>query len=160
LGLVVAVALGSAVAIVFSHHGQDIVTVGDLTSMPNSLPFISVPVVKEVPGLIVPAFALAFVGMVQGAGVSTAFPNPDGTLSSSSRDFIGQGSGSILSGLFRGMPTGGSMSATALVVAAGAKTRMALFVAGAVMAITIVAFSGVVAHVALPALAGLLIVIG
>ncbi len=160
LGLVVAVAIGSAVAAVFSHYGHHVVTVGDLTSMPNGLPFIAVPAIKAVPGLIVPAFALAFVGMVQGAGVATAFPNPDGTPTSSSRDFVGQGTGSILSGLFRGMPAGGSMSATALVVAAGAKTRMALFVAGAVMAITIVAFSGVVAHVALPALAGLLIVIG
>jgi SulP family sulfate permease len=160
LGLVVAVAVGSAVAALFSNHGNQIVTVGDLTSMPDGLPFISRPALNEVPGLLVPALALAFVGMVQGAGVATAFPNPDGTLASSSRDFIGQGTGSILSGLFRGMPAGGSMSATALVVTAGARTRLALFVAGAVMAITIVAFGGAVAHVALPALAALLIVIG
>ncbi len=160
LGLVVAVAIGSAVAALFSNHGEHVVTVGDLTSMPDGLPFISRPALNEVPGLIVPALALAFVGMVQGAGVATAFPNPDGTPTSSSRDFIGQGTGSILSGLFRGMPAGGSMSATALAVTAGAKTRLALFVAGAVMAVTIVAAGDAVAHVALPALAALLIVIG
>lgn len=58
------------------------------------------------------------------------------------------------------MPVGGSMSASALIVAAGAKTRFALLVAGGVMAIVIVAGSQLVAYAAMPALAGLLIVVG
>jgi SulP family sulfate permease len=58
------------------------------------------------------------------------------------------------------MPVGGSMSASSLVVAAGARTRLALLAAGAVMATVIVAFGDLVGHVAMPALAGLLIVVG
>jgi SulP family sulfate permease len=160
LGLVVAVVVGSVLAALFGHWGHHVATVGDVTSMPDGLPFVTVPVFGEMPGLLVPAFALAFVGMVQGAGVSAAFPNPDGRPSNASRDFIGQGAGSILSGLFQGMPTGGSMSATALVVAAGARTRMALFIAGGVMAVVVVFFSNLVGYTAFPALAALLIVVG
>jgi SulP family sulfate permease len=52
------------------------------------------------------------------------------------------------------------MSASSLVVAGGAKTRLSLFIAGGVMAIILVAFAGVVSYVAMPALAGLLMVIG
>ena len=137
LGLVVAVVVGSAVAAAFSHVGHQIATVGDVTTLPNGLPMITAPLIREIPGLLVPAVALAFVGMVQGAGVSAAFPNPDGSPSSASRDFIAQGTGSILSGLFQGMPAGGSMSATALAVQAGARTRLALFIAGGVMACVI-----------------------
>ena len=156
----VAVIVGSTLAYLFGQWGQQIKAVGDVTQMPDGLPFITVPVFREMPSLIVPAVALAFVGLVQGAGVSAAFPNTDGRPSNSSRDFIGQGAGSILSGLFQGMPAGGSMSATALVVAAGAKTRMSLFIAGGVMAVVVVAFSGLVAYTSFPALAALLIVVG
>ena len=75
-------------------------------------------------------------------------------------DFVGQGAGNILAGLFQGMPVGGSMSASSLVVQAGARTRLALLVAGFVMAIVVLAFGGVVGYVAMPALAGLLMIVG
>ena len=160
LGLVVAVVVGSAVAAALSHVGHQIATVGDVTTLPNGLPTITAPLIREIPGLLVPAVALAFVGMVQGAGVSAAFPNPDGSPSSASRDFIAQGTGSILSGLFQGMPAGGSMSATALAVQAGARTRLALFIAGGVMACIILVAADAVGYVAFPALAALLMVVG
>ena len=66
----------------------------------------------------------------------------------------------MIAGVFRGMPVGGSMSATALNKAAGARSRLALMIASLVMALTILAFAGLVGHVAMPALAGLLILIG
>jgi SulP family sulfate permease len=52
------------------------------------------------------------------------------------------------------------MSASSLLVAAGARTRLSLLYAAAVMAIVILVFGGVVGYVAMPALSGLLIVIG
>jgi SulP family sulfate permease len=58
------------------------------------------------------------------------------------------------------MPVGGSMSASGLLGAAGARTRLALFIAAAVMALVILVASGAVGLVAMPALAGLLIVVG
>jgi SulP family sulfate permease len=109
---------------------------------------------------MVPALSLALVGLVQGAGISANFPNPDGSYPDASRDFIGQGIANIASGGLEGMPVGGSVSATSLNAAAGARTRASLAVAGLVMAIIIVAFSGVIGNVAMPALGGLLLLIG
>jgi SulP family sulfate permease len=97
---------------------------------------------------------------VQGAGISANFVNPDGSQPDASRDFIGQGSANVACGVLQGMPVGGSVSASALNKAAGARSRQAPMIAGLVMAIVIVAFGRVVGYLAMPALAGLLILIG
>jgi len=113
-----------------------------------------------IPSLVVPALSLAFVGLVQGASISANFPNPDGSYPDASRDFVGQGAANVAAGVFQGMPVGGSLSASSLNKAAGARSRLALVIAGLVMAVVIVAFGGVVGDVAMPALAGLLMLIG
>lgn len=110
--------------------------------------------------LLLPAMSLAFVGLIQGAAVSAGVPNRDGLPSDVRQDFVGQGVGNVAAGLFQGMPVGGSMSASALAVTAGARSRLALLVASVVMAVTILMLADVVGHVAMPALAALLIVVG
>jgi sulfate permease, SulP family len=160
LGLVVAVVAGSALAGVFDALWADVATIGDLVSVPDGLPRPTMPALSDVVVLLVPAVSLAFVGLVQGAGVSAGVPNADGSFGDASKDFIGQGAGNVVAGLFQGMPVGGSMSASSLVVAAGARTRLSMFVAGLVMAVVIVVLGGAVSYIAMPALAGLLIVIG
>ena len=121
LGLVVAIATGSAIAALFNAFDHNVSLVSDIADVPASLPFITAPVIGELPGLLVPAASLAFVGLVQGAAVSAGFPNADGSPSDISQDFVGQGAGNVVSGLFQGMPVGGSMSATSLVSSAGAE---------------------------------------
>jgi len=160
LGMVAAIAIGSALAALFNNFDRGIALVRDLAELPTGLPAPTLPELGDVVFVLVPAVSLAFVGLVQGAGISAGFPNPDGSATDASRDFVGQGAGNVVAGVFQGMPVGGSMSASSLVVAGGAKTRLALFIAGAVMAVTLVAFAGVMSYVAMPALAGLLMVIG
>lgn len=158
LGLVVAVVLTSAAAAVFGWH--EVTTLNDLGVVPRSLPRPEWPTLRLVPVLLVPALSLAFVGLVQGASISANFPNPDGGFPDVSRDFLGQGAANVAAGVFQGMPVGGSLSASSLNKAAGARSRLALIIAGVVMAVVIVAFAGLVGHVAMPALAGLLMLIG
>jgi SulP family sulfate permease len=86
--------------------------------------------------------------------------NPDGNYPDASRDFVGQGAANIASGLFQGMPVGGSMSATSLVTGAGAKSRQANLIAGIVMAVLVLVLGGVVGLIAMPAIAALLMVVG
>jgi sulfate permease, SulP family len=161
LGLVVAIAVGSALAALFTFvFDWDVLTVGDVADVPTGLPAPVLPSIGDITYLAVPALSLAFVGLVQGAAVAGGVPNADGKPANSDRNFIGQGVGNIVAGVFRGMPVGGSMSASALIVTAGARTRLALFIAAAVMALVILVASGVVSLVAMPALAGLLIVVG
>ena len=51
--------------------------------------------------LALQALSLAFVGLVQGAGVAAGVPNGDGKPADDSRNFIGQGVGNIVSGVLR-----------------------------------------------------------
>jgi hypothetical protein len=41
--------------------------------------------------MLLPAFSVAIIGLIQGAGVSQGYPNPDGKYPDVSRDFLGQG---------------------------------------------------------------------
>jgi sulfate permease, SulP family len=73
---------------------------------------------------------------------------------------LGQGVANVAASFFKGMPNGGSLSGTAMVVNAGARSRWANFMAGVLIAITVLLFANLVELVAMPALAGLLMVIG
>jgi sulfate permease, SulP family len=158
LGLVVAVIVASGAAAALGW--VDVATLDDLAVVPRSLPLPEAPMLRLVPLLVVPALSLAFIGLVQGAGISANFPNPDGSYPDASRDFVGQGAANVAAGVFQGMPVGGSLSATALNKQAGARSRQALVIAGVVMAVVIVAFAGLVGKLAMPSLAGLLMLVG
>jgi SulP family sulfate permease len=158
LGLVVAIIVASAAAAGLGW--VDVATLSDLAIVPRSLPLPEAPMLRVVPLLVVPALSLAFIGLVQGAGISANFPNPDGSYPDASRDFVGQGAANVAAGVLQGMPVGGSLSATALSRQAGARSRQALVVAGLVMAVVIVAIAGLVGTLAMPSLAGLLMLIG
>lgn len=158
LGLVVAVIVTSAAAELLDW--TSVATLNDLGVDVTSFALPEAPVLSLIPALLLPALSLAFVGLVQGAGISANFPNPDGTYPDASRDFVGQGLANVASGILRGMPVGGSVSATALNKAAGARSRQSLVLASIVMIVTIVVFGGVVGYIAMPALAGLLMLIG
>ena len=158
LGLVLAVVVTSAALALVG--GSDVAVLNDLGAVPGSLPAPQWPTLGLIPSLAVPALSLAFVGLVQGAAISGSLRNPDGSAPDASRDFIGQGVGNVLSGLFEGMPVGGSMSASSLNRSAGARSRWSLVLASAVMALVIVFLSAPVGHIAMPALAGLLMLIG
>jgi sulfate permease, SulP family len=139
---------------------QHVPLVGDVTQVPSALPSFSLPDFSMMFKLIVPAFALSVIGLVQGAGISQGYPNPDGKFPDPSGDFLGQGAANLAASFFKGMPCGGSLSGTAMVVNAGARSRWANFLAGILIAITVLLFANLVELIAMPALAGLLIVIG
>lgn len=157
LGMVVAIVATSAAVPIL---GWDVEQLLDITAVPGALPLPVLPDLRLIPVLIIPAVALAFVGLVQGAGISASLPNPDGSFPDPSQDFVGQGAANIAAGVFQGMPVGGSMSASSLVKAAGAKSKAALLTAGVVMAVSILLLGDAVGYIAMPALAGLLMIVG
>ena len=158
LGMVVAMIVASLVVPLFG--AEQVQLVRDVATIPSSLPRPLLPPLSVFPGLIVPALALTFVGLMQGAGITQSIPEPDGRYPDASGDFIGQGVANMVSGLFQGTAVGGSLSATALVISAGARSRFANISAGVVMALAIVLFGRFVGAIAMPVLAGLLIVVG
>jgi SulP family sulfate permease len=161
LSLVLAVIVGSgAAALLNLWVARPAAVLQDIVDVPNSLPLPVLPDLADAANLVIPAVSLAFIGLVQGAAVSAGIPTADGRRANANRDFIGQGAGNVLSGLFQGMPVGGSMSGSSIIVQSGARSRLSLFIAGGVMALVILVAADAVGHIAMPALAGLLIMVG
>jgi SulP family sulfate permease len=159
--LIIALLAASGVAILLNRgFATNIKLVKDIADVPRSLPNLAMPDIALIGQLIVPAIAIGIIGLVQGAGISQNFPNPDGKFSDISRDFFGQGVANVATGLFSGIPAGGSNSGTALMVSAGARSRWANIFAGIAVAIVVLLFANLVELVAMPALAGLVIVAG
>jgi SulP family sulfate permease len=136
----------------------DVATVADVGAIPSGLPPLVLPRLSDLSfGVISGAFAIAAIALIQGAGVSEAAPNPDGSPTLMNRDFIGQGVANLASGFFHGTPVGGSVSSTALNVAAGARSRWASIWAGIWMLLILIALSRAVGLVPMPTLAAVLI---
>jgi SulP family sulfate permease len=157
-GIVVALIVASLLVPLFDW--DSVALVGDIAEIPDSLPLPTLPSLAVFPALIIPALSLALVGLVQGAGVSQNYVNPDGNYPDPSGDFVGEGAANIAAGIFQGMPVGGSLSATALVHSSGAKSRFANIFAGITIVVALLLFGGAISALAMPALAGLLIVVG
>jgi SulP family sulfate permease len=135
-------------------------TVGSISLIPRDLPQLVLPDLSLVSALLLPALSIAIIGLVYGAGVSQGTPNPDGRYPDVSRDFLGQGAANMATSVVSGLPAGGSVSGTALLMGAGARSRWAnIFVGLCVTAIVLLA-APLVERVPMPALAALLIVVG
>jgi sulfate permease, SulP family len=131
--------------------------VADAGPIPGGLPLPHLPDLGRLSfGLVTGALAVAVIVLVQGAGVAESAAN-DGAAPDANRDFIAQGVGNVAAGLFRGQPVGGSVAQTALITSSGARTRWGPISTGIWMLMILVAFSGVVAKVAMPTLAAVLI---
>jgi SulP family sulfate permease len=148
----------AAVTIVVGAAGLGVQLVGDIAAIPSGLPEFKLPDIDGLFGLIVPAVAIAAIGLIQGAGVSKSVPNPGGGYGDDSRDFAAQGIANSAVGFFQGMPIGGSVSASALNVSSGARSRWANVYAGAIVAVVLLLFGSAIENVPLATVAALLIV--
>ena len=135
-------------------------TVGGIAAIPRSLPELSLPQLSLVLSLLLPALSVAIIGLVQGAGVSQGTPNPDGRYPDVSRDFLGQGAANMATSLVGGIPAGGSVSGTVLMMSAGARSRWANIFVGLLVGLIVFLAGPLVERVPMPALAALLIVAG
>ncbi len=159
--MIIALLVASIVALIYNEYvDPNIQLVGDVADLGKLGLSLHLPSLTMVLELLVPAISIGIIGLVQGVGVSQAFPNPDGKFSDVSRDFTAQGVANVAGGLAGGIPAGGSSSGTALVVSAGATSRLANIFAGVFVAIVVVLLGNQVEKIAMPALAGLVIVAG
>jgi SulP family sulfate permease len=153
----VALIVPSAVVAVLGS--TSVALVRDVGDIPRGLPAPYLPHLGDLSlSLITGALSVAALVLIQGAGVAESAPNPDGSRSDTNHDFVAQGVGNALAGVFRGQPVGGSVGQTALSVAAGARSRWAAIFAGVWMLVILVALSGIVGRVVMATLAAVLIV--
>jgi SulP family sulfate permease len=108
--------------------------------------------------VLIAGIAIALIGLVQGAGVSKATPNPDRQYPDVSRDFFAQGVANGIVAWFRGMPVGASVSGTGLIITSGAVSRWANVWAGITVLGAILLFAPLVSLIPLSVVAAVLIV--
>jgi SulP family sulfate permease len=140
---------------------ESVELVGQVSSIPRGIPTPTLPALTLfTPQLLLSAFALAVVIAVQGAGVSQSVKNPDRSPISVSRDMVAQGAANVASGIFSGIPAGGSVGQTALNVTVGARSRWAGVLHGVWMLIIVLLVPGLVGQVPMAVLAALMIMAG
>ncbi|OBB30824.1 transporter [Mycolicibacterium peregrinum] len=138
----------------------DVETVGDIASIANALPPVTVPNFAAMPELIVGGVAVALVALAQAAGISAAVPNPDGSRTNMNGDFLAQGAANVAGGLFGALPAGGSLSRTGVATSAGAQTRWAGIFAGLWLAVLVLVAGSAAEIIPMPVIGGLILVIG
>ncbi|HEX7175676.1 MAG TPA: SulP family inorganic anion transporter, partial [Pyrinomonadaceae bacterium] len=140
---------------------ESVESVAQVSPIPRGIPVPALPDLSLfTPQLVLSAFALAVVIAVQGAGVSQSVKNPDGSPISVSRDMVAQGAANVASGLFSGIPAGGSVGQTALNVTVGARSRWAGVLHGLWMLVIVLLVPGLVGQVPMAVLAALMIMAG
>lgn len=134
--------------------------VKNIAPVPRSLPVPALPDFSLIPPVLLGSISVALIGLIQGAGVGKTIPNGDGRYGRAWQDFLAQGVCNLVSGFFRGIPLGGSVSGTAINVSAGALSRWAIVLVGPMVILAVLVFGGIVEQFPLPAIAALLVVAG
>jgi len=154
---IIVLALGTLIVNLFAIQTP---LVASIATIPDGLPHFMLPNFSLVPQLALGAVSVALVALAQGAGISTAVPNPDGSKASQSRDFLGEGLGNLAGSFFQSMGTGGSLSRTGISVGAGGSSRWGGVFAGLWLGLIVLLFGSYAELVPLAVIGGMLVVIG
>ncbi|WP_062378580.1 SulP family inorganic anion transporter [Demequina pelophila] len=154
-GSVIAIALAS---IATSLIPNDIADIGEL---PAGLPMPALPAITldGLTPLILPALTVAALAAIESLlSARVAASHSDTGAYDPDRELVGQGLASMAAGVFGGMPATGAIARTAVNLRSGGRTRLAAVTHALVLLAIVMIASGVVAHIPLAALSGVLMV--
>lgn len=157
-GLIVAVALASIAALVFT---LPVDTIGSrFGALPNHLPAPQLPEfsLARVQELLPSAFVIAFLAGVESLLSAMVADRMSGGHHRPNAEVLAQGAANIGSALFGGLPATGAIARTATNVRAGGKTPVAGIVHALTILVVMIAAAPLASYLAMPALAGLLMI--
>jgi SulP family sulfate permease len=156
-GLIVAVAITSALVALADLPVETIQSrFGDL---PNTLPWPAMPVIgfARIVELLPSALIIAFLAGVESLLSAMVADRMISGRHRPNAELLAQGAANIGSSLFGGMPATGAIARTATNIRAGGKTPVAGLVHAVTILLVMLVASRLVGYLAMPALAGLLI---
>jgi SulP family sulfate permease len=157
-GPVIAVTFASLVA-ALAYMPVD--TVGSrYGALPNGLPWPALPpiTVEKVSELMSSALIIAFLAGIESLLSAIVADRMIGGAHRSNAELLAQGAANIVSPLFGGLPATGAIARTATNVRAGGRTPVAGMMHALVILAVMVVASPLAGYLAMPALAGLLVV--
>lgn len=157
-GSIIAIAIGSAAVAFLALPVETLHS--RFGSLPNGLPWISLPPIslERISQLLPSAFVIAFLAGVESLLSALVADRMIGGAHRSNAELLAQGAANIASPLFGGLPATGAIARTATNVRAGGRTPVAGIVHAIVILLVMVVAAPLAGYLAMPALAGLLIV--
>lgn len=145
------------------YLGLNVRTVGDMGSMPDSLPIFmwpSVPLNLETLLIILPySSALAVVGLLESMMTATIVDDLTDTTSDKNRECKGQGIANIATGLIGGMAGCAMIGQSMINVKSGGRTRLSTLSAGVLLLIMMLFLGDWLARIPMAALVAVMIMV-
>ena len=156
-GLIIAVALTSAAVVVLALPVDTIAS--RFGALPNHLPMPSWPAMSgaRIVELLPSAFVIAFLAGVESLLSAMVADRMSGGHHRPNAEVLAQGAANIGSALFAGLPATGAIARTATNIKAGGKTPVAGIVHALTILIAMMFAAPLAGYLAMPALAGLLL---
>ncbi|TVQ55248.1 MAG: SulP family inorganic anion transporter [Rhodobacteraceae bacterium] len=150
-----ALALASGVGYVIDAEREGVRMVG---ALPSVIPAFSLPAfpLNQLGPASEAAFAIALIGLLEAISIGRAFAGRARQPFDADQETVGQGLSNTVGGLFQCYPGSGSFTRSGLNAEAGAQTPMAAIFASAFLFGILWFLAPVVAHIPIPALAGVI----
>jgi SulP family sulfate permease len=156
----VAIVVLTAVAV---YSGMDIRTVGDMGTLPDSLPVFllpDVPLNLETLAIIFPVSAtLAVVGLLESMMTASIVDDLTDTNSNKNRECVGQGVANVVTGFLGGMAGCAMIGQSVINVKSGGRGRLSTLAAGVFLLLMVVFLGDWVARIPMAALVAVMIMV-
>ena len=128
-------------------------------ALPGALPPLSLPDLRQVPNLVLPALVMTLLAVTEAMAIAKAFARRANEPFDGNQELVGQGLANLTGSFFSSYPASGSFNRSGVNVAAGARTPLAA-VSAAVLLIVILSFVAPWARwLPLAVIGGLLVVV-
>ena len=152
-----------AITTVSITAGWSIPTVGDMGTLPESLPILSWPLVPlnlETLGIIIPtALALSLVGLLESFLTANVLDDLTDTSSDKNQEAVGQGIANIVAGFFGGMAGCAMIGQSVINYRSGGRTRLSTLSSGLFLLLFIIVFGDWVARIPMAALVAVMFMV-
>ena len=141
--------------------GMQVNTIGDLYTISNKLPRISVPAIRldTVRNVLPDAFTIAILAAIESLLSCVVADSMVNSRHRSNMELIAQGAGNITSALFGGIPATGAIARTAANVKNGGRTPIAGMVHSLTLLLVLVVLMPYAALIPMPAIAAILFMV-
>jgi len=156
----IAIVVMTSIALI---SGVKLQTIGDLGTMPNSLPLFFLPDIPlnfETLKIILPySLALSIVGLLESLLTSQVLDDMTDTPSNKNKEARGQGIANFITGFFGGMAGCALIGQSIINIKSGGRGRLSTLTAGVFLLFLIIVLGDVVIKIPMPVLVGVMIMV-
>lgn len=156
--LLLALIIGSLVALLFSGNDANIKLVGQIPAQlpPMSLPDFSFASIKM---LAPEAFAVALLGLIEAVSISRAIATKSNQRINASQEFIGQGLSNMTGSFFSSYAGSGSFTRSGINYESGAKTPISAIFAAIILMMIVLLIAPLTAYLPVAAMGGVILIV-